>query len=918
MILSRIELKYIGPFRESVAVGPFDTGFNLISAPNEAGKSTCLRAVARGLFDRHTTKDDAIKSFVPSGTALAPSVTLEFQIRDRQYRIEKTFLRGPCSLLLQRVETSWKPIAEGDEADRQIQKLLNSTLPGRGATTPTHWGLFGFLWARQGEPSHWPSLHQSGAGQLIRQRLARIEIDPVVTSIQEEIRRIADEGLSATGKIKTRSVLGSATGQLETIEKRLKEIKQTRERLDVELLRYQESTETVARLEVALLENQKRLGEFESHMKQSEKFIQEFELTKMEFKSIQDRFNYVRKDFEQKKTYTARNSQLLHELKEATTAVNQHSDVIEENQTHLVQVQQKADILEKRLTDLRLQHPRIQQWIALVNDTIQLDRLIHLETQAKQVDAQLKSLQETHRHRFSSLSRESLSKLERFHEGIHAIDLEIKAQGISVELTPNDDRELLVDDHGVQRLKKGVKTTFDRPQILKLQLKDWGEVSVRSGSKAITELMAHRNEIEARFNQELNRLGVTSIADARETLEQKTDLEKLIAEMSATLRTQLGEFKSIAELGTEVATCRQANIDKLFRIDPIPEEQSRSLETWVNQETQLKQAIQEIEIEIRPLQETLKEWRQRVEVAKQRFAAAEKITLDTSAQLKAVQDGLEEFSKHYPDGLEKGYHEIEQAFAETRAIYRAAEAKLPQENSRERYQEMVETVKRIAGELERARRTRDEATGALATLGSEGIYSQETDLLELKNETEQQVTEQRTTVWAARHLHFLLEQKKQSATQSILAPLEAKLTSLFAELSGITSRKVFLDENLSVAGIGETREESHPFEWLSQGAKEQLLLCLRMAVAEELAVNEPQTLILDDSFVNTDSNRHERLLKLLIKKSNALQMIVMTCHPERWSQIPGIKRLSIEPATSNILLQVTSQRDPALRDPRLN
>ena len=69
---------------------------------------------------------------------------------------------------------------------------------------------------------------------------------------------------------------------------------------------------------------------------------------------------------------------------------------------------------------------------------------------------------------------------------------------------------------------------------------------------------------------------------------------------------------------------------------------------------------------------------------------------------------------------------------------------------------------------------------------------------------------------------------------------------------------------------------------MSQGAKEQLLLCLRLAVAQELAADEPQILILDDVLVNTDSARQERILDVLGAQADRLQILILTCHPDRY------------------------------------
>ena len=117
------------------------------------------------------------------------------------------------------------------------------------------------------------------------------------------------------------------------------------------------------------------------------------------------------------------------------------------------------------------------------------------------------------------------------------------------------------------------------------------------------------------------------------------------------------------------------------------------------------------------------------------------------------------------------------------------------------------------------------------------------------------------------------------------------MTAAFAELSGDRTRRVFLDDKLQIAGIGANRESSHAFDLLSQGAKEQLLLCLRLAVAQELAADEPQLLILDDVLVNTDPVRQERVLDVLGSVASTLQILVLSCHADRYRGVGREVRL---------------------------
>ena len=139
----------------------------------------------------------------------------------------------------------------------------------------------------------------------------------------------------------------------------------------------------------------------------------------------------------------------------------------------------------------------------------------------------------------------------------------------------------------------------------------------------------------------------------------------------------------------------------------------------------------------------------------------------------------------------------------------------------------------------------------------------------------------RVRAWAARLGQTLIEHRRQESTHSVLAPLEETLSAAFAELTGHANRRVFLDADLGIAGIGANRESAHAFAGLSQGAREQLLLCLRVAVARELSRGERQTLWLDDALVNTDAFRQERVLDLLSGLAGEAQVVLLTCHPER-------------------------------------
>ena len=178
MIVHRVEATNLGPFTGAPALaGPFAPGLNILSAPNETGKTTLLRATGRALFDRHTCKDAEIRALRPAGTDLAPQMSVEFETGEGRFRVEKTFLQAPASALHGYSGGDWKLLAEGDEADNRLTRLLQSRHPGRGATNAAHWGLLGYLWMRQGELAEWPEWTGNPAGQLVQSLLVKVEID---------------------------------------------------------------------------------------------------------------------------------------------------------------------------------------------------------------------------------------------------------------------------------------------------------------------------------------------------------------------------------------------------------------------------------------------------------------------------------------------------------------------------------------------------------------------------------------------------------------------------------------------------------------------------------------------------------------------------------------------------------------------
>ena len=197
MIVRALQLDQFKKFDQPVVIEAFSDGLNLIAGPNEMGKSTLLLALRAALFERHGSRSQAIKALQPNHIqGAAPSVTVDLELGDGIYRIEKRFLRRPLARL---IEPNGR-IMEGSDAESEIRKLLrlepDHALPlDKGS--PAH---FGVMLTPQSQSFHQPTLAQSTRHTLeeaitteIEQLGNQSEVDAVLANIEGTTLEIVDK-----------------------------------------------------------------------------------------------------------------------------------------------------------------------------------------------------------------------------------------------------------------------------------------------------------------------------------------------------------------------------------------------------------------------------------------------------------------------------------------------------------------------------------------------------------------------------------------------------------------------------------------------------------------------------------------------------------------------------------------------------
>ncbi|RYF52511.1 MAG: GTP-binding protein, partial [Comamonadaceae bacterium] len=144
MKLSRIKIEQVRQFRRPFELADLDPGLNLFTGPNEAGKSTVVRAIRAAFFERH--RSSGVDDLIPYGDSSAsPTIEIDFETGAEQYRLRKTFFQRKRFNL-----SIGKRQLDGEEAEQHLAQLLGFEFSSRGSSKPEHWGIPGLLWIEQG------------------------------------------------------------------------------------------------------------------------------------------------------------------------------------------------------------------------------------------------------------------------------------------------------------------------------------------------------------------------------------------------------------------------------------------------------------------------------------------------------------------------------------------------------------------------------------------------------------------------------------------------------------------------------------------------------------------------------------------------------------------------------------------------
>jgi len=140
----------------------------------------------------------------------------------------------------------------------------------------------------------------------------------------------------------------------------------------------------------------------------------------------------------------------------------------------------------------------------------------------------------------------------------------------------------------------------------------------------------------------------------------------------------------------------------------------------------------------------------------------------------------------------------------------------------------------------------------------------------------------------ARSARLLLESfgaARQRLETELVAPLQRSIQERLSRLTSERYRDVSYNPELRTEGLVTGAGREAPLGELSFGTREQVAFISRLALAELLSRSEPHLTVFDDNLVHTDPQRLEQATRLLTEAATRAQVLVLTCHPERFAAL---------------------------------
>ncbi|HEY0229890.1 MAG TPA: AAA family ATPase, partial [Dokdonella sp.] len=499
-------------------------GLNIVVGDNEAGKSTMLAALRAVFFERHRLGGRPAESMLPYGSAVRPTVAVDFELDGKPWSLVKSFVQRP--------EASLQGPGErhvGDAVEDRLAELFGFTPPGRGGSDPReHHGTHGLLWVEQGQR---PNLGV-GAGR-----------DTLAAALEREVGQV-------TGGERGRALLAAAEERRDRFwDKRdrprspVVEARRCVEELEGEeaalLLRQREMEDRLTRLEIvgARIERHRRddlLGRATAAVVSASRVLQEVERRRIAHEAALTGLRDAERAAVEARERCDRRQALMAKRETMRLEVQRAETVAEEARVLVRQRGIGAGEADARLAAARAAQNAAEDRLRRGEAALQQreaaatldDRITKLAAAEEQAARHRDALARAAAVKLDTDIVATLTTLERAADRARA---ELEAASLQITFEPDGERRIVVDGTA-----HAASQSLGLARDATLELEGFGRLHVQPGGGVAT-LLRKREAADAALRDALSRSGVASLSDARRQLQARAEAQAEAASLAKTL-----------------------------------------------------------------------------------------------------------------------------------------------------------------------------------------------------------------------------------------------------------------------------------------------------------------------------------------------------------------------------------------------
>ncbi|MGO8995084.1 MAG: AAA family ATPase [Polyangiaceae bacterium] len=846
---------------------------NLIVGPNEAGKTRLVSALRYALFERYKGESEDKKALRSYGSTAPPSVEVRFETRGTLWTVRKQFLKQAYAKLEGGGRT-WTD----DDAESQLRDLLG-TKPIQGRRDVDEFlGLWPLLWVRQGQSGVAPQAHMNDDARarlhdVLASQIDEVAAGPLGERIVARAEAERERYFTATGK--ETGELAQARARLTVAEGELAQAVAKRSEAHGAADELAAIRGELGGIDAKLAPQRGRVAEVGTRVARGKELAAKLRAQEADVGRHRAEMELAERAIKQREDLAEQLAKIERGIAEERGALDARIPAQGELAAREADASKRAETSNAALEAAHADHLRARRRERL-HEAARLEHEVTARlARAKKSEARVVELRTQLAE--ARIDEAQIQRLRRASEGLAKTSAALAAASASLRLRAA--RDLVVDG---QRLPEGDERAWTADAPLRVVIEGVGALEIRPGG---TDLDARRvKEQDARhvLASELERAGVANLAEAEDRFARRTGLtaqlehaEPLLAEAApdgvsaleeeqrarATERAALGEpdagGASIGDAEAKLAEATDGATRARGERDALRAELARGKEAIQRSE----QAIAELERERTVAAARLAELPTQEALGTQ-LRGARSAWVDAGEVTKAL---AEELARIRESGAELG---LEQ---ETRILERL-ETERAEKHARGLALDAIVRVHGGQDLHERVQRAETERDALAETL--RGIEARAA---------------------AARELVSALHAARREVQQRLVAPVIERARPYLESL--LPGRRLRMDENWHVVGLG-TGDVEEEFEALSGGAKEQVSILVRLALAEVLGEKESLPVVLDDCLVNTDKVRLSEMMRILYRASRKHQVIVFSCHDVDFERLGETRRFELARTTS--------------------